>query len=122
MNKKWATAAIIILLLVFIGYMIYDTALRKERPSSANSEAVTPVNDDQWIVEGVFEPDKGPLHSVAVSVNGDFIIGGSSFMNNTYAHFNQVSSGVLKSANNNLLDNSASVLGTITNASATMFR
>jgi hypothetical protein len=59
---------------------------------------------------------------IDVGANGTVVIGGSSFMNNTYGHFTQSTSGVLKSANNNLLDNSASVSGTITNASATMFR
>ncbi len=80
MNRKFATVTIIILLLVFIGYVIFDVAFRNEAPqnSPSGSEAFGPA--DQWVVTKVFEPAKGQLNAVTTSENGNIFLGGESFV------------------------------------------
>lgn len=90
MNKKLASAAIIVLILVFIGYIVYDAALKKKKPAKEPSEVATPVINDQWSIEKVFEPGKGQLNSVAVSSGGDFILGGDSYIACYHPDFTQV--------------------------------
>ncbi|MBG0859303.1 MAG: hypothetical protein IQL11_07330, partial [Bacteroidales bacterium] len=80
MSKKWTSAAIILILLAFIGYIIFDVALRKDvTPTSAvTSEAPEPA--DEWIVTKIFEPGRGPLNAVGVSDDGNILLGGESFI------------------------------------------
>jgi hypothetical protein len=80
MNRKWATITIILLLLVFIGYMVFDVAFRKETPqrSPSASEASGPA--DQWVVTKIFEPAEGQLNAVAISANGNIFLGGETFV------------------------------------------
>jgi hypothetical protein len=80
MNRKWATITIIILLLVFIGYMVFDVALRKETPQSSPSASEASGPADQWIVTKVFEPTEGQLNAVATSENGNIFLGGEPFV------------------------------------------
>ena len=80
MNRKWATITIIILLLVFIGYMVFDVALRKETPRSSPSASEASGPADQWIVTKVFEPTEGQLNAVATSENGNIFLGGEPFV------------------------------------------
>lgn len=80
MNKLWTTVTIIILLLVFIIYMVFDLALKKDlAPDGTLSEADSVVAD-QWIVAKVFDPGKGQLNAVTVSGDGNIILGGESFI------------------------------------------
>lgn len=80
MNRKWATLTIIILLLVFIGYMVFDVALRKETPHNNPSASEASGPADQWVVTKVFEPAKGQLNAVTTSENGNIFLGGESFV------------------------------------------
>lgn len=80
MNKKWTSAAIIIILLVFIGYIIFDVAIRKDVAPVSTETSEAPGPADQWIVTNVFEPAKGPLNAVGVSDNGNILLGGESFI------------------------------------------
>jgi hypothetical protein len=82
MNKKWATILMIIILLAFIGYIIFDVALKKEK-SPGNSSVIEIDSSgiaDQWIVSKVFEPGLGKLKAVAASEKGLIILGGESFV------------------------------------------
>jgi len=80
MNKRWSTVTIIVLFLVFIGYIIIDVALKKEIIPGSSTEL--PVSDvaDQWVVAKVFDQGKGQLSAVAASENGRIFLGGESFM------------------------------------------
>jgi hypothetical protein len=80
MNRKWATVIIIILLLIFIGYMIFDVAFRKETPKSSPLASEASVPADQWVVTKVFEPAEGQLNAVTTSENGNVFLGGESFV------------------------------------------
>jgi hypothetical protein len=80
MNRKLATYTIVILLLIFIGYMVFDVALRKEIPQSSPSASEASGPADQWDVTKVFEPAQGQLNAVTTSENGNVFLGGESFV------------------------------------------
>jgi hypothetical protein len=80
MNKRWATVTIIILLLILIGYIVIDTALKKETVQSSSPELAVTGNADQWIVVNVFQPGKGQLNAVAVSADNHIFLGGEPFI------------------------------------------
>ncbi|HBH85922.1 MAG: hypothetical protein A2X05_01075 [Bacteroidetes bacterium GWE2_41_25] len=80
MNRLWTTVTVILLLLVFIGYMVFDLTMKTEpAPEASLTEADTLIAD-QWIISKVFDPGKGRLNAVAVSVDGKIILGGESFV------------------------------------------
>jgi outer membrane protein assembly factor BamB len=80
MNKRLATASIIIIILVFIGYIVSDVALRKDirQVNFEKSDSVGPA--DMWIVTKIFEQKEGQLNAVAVSENGNIFMGGELFV------------------------------------------
>lgn len=80
MNKLWTTVTVIILILVFIGYMIFDLVLRKDTIQNNSQETNDSVISDQWIIERVFDCNKGRLKAVAVSEDGKIILAGESFI------------------------------------------
>jgi hypothetical protein len=80
MNKKWTTATIIILLLVFVSYFVIDITLKKETAPASQIKAETTGPSDNWVVEKVIEPGKGQLEAVATSDNGTVYLGGESFI------------------------------------------
>lgn len=80
MNKKWNTILVIIILLAFIGYIILDVALKKEKSPGNSTVINSSGTTDQWIVARVFEPGKGQLNAVAVSDYNNIILGGESFI------------------------------------------
>jgi hypothetical protein len=80
MNKKWVTVTIIVLLLVFIGYIIIDVALKKEIPERSSIISEASGVSDKWIVTKIFEPGKGQLSAVTASGTGNIILGGEPFI------------------------------------------
>jgi hypothetical protein len=80
MNKKWATFFVIVIILVFIGYIVFDVAFKKEKNSDNPTLIDSAGFTDQWIVSKVFEPGQGKLKAVAASESGNIILGGGSFV------------------------------------------
>ena len=80
MNKRWATVTIIVLLLVFVGYIVVDITLKQETSQATGVPADTVVNEDMWSAERIFEPGKGQLNAVAVTKEGRIILGGELFI------------------------------------------
>jgi hypothetical protein len=80
MNKKWTSILIIILILVFSTYIIFDVALKKGKVTEYAPEMISSAIADQWIVSKVFEPGLGKLEAVATSETGNIIFGGASFV------------------------------------------
>jgi len=80
MNKKWASITIIGLLVVFIGYIVYDSVLKKETPQA--NQAIGEVQNvtDDWTVVRVFNPGKGQLNALAIAADGKILLGGESFV------------------------------------------
>jgi hypothetical protein len=80
MDKKWATVLVIVILLAFLGYIIFDVTLKKEKTLASSVINDSSSISDNWIVSKVFEPLKGQLNAVAVSENGNIILGGEPFI------------------------------------------
>jgi len=79
MNKRLTTAAIIVLLLVLIGYIVIDLVQKNESAPVSKDESASSAVSDQWIIKKVFEPGKGQLNAVAVSADHIFL-GGEPFI------------------------------------------
>jgi hypothetical protein len=80
MNKKWSTILVIAIILVFIGYMVFDLTLKKEIITENTVSADSFSFVDEWTVSKVFEPGMGKLTAVSVAENGSIILGGESFV------------------------------------------
>jgi hypothetical protein len=82
MNKKFFVPLIIILIIVFIGYIIIDLTGKKRPVAVTSNEKVADSSsvEDQWMVSRVFEPPQGNLSAVAVEDNGNIVLGGESYV------------------------------------------
>jgi hypothetical protein len=80
MTRLWTTFTIIILLFVFIGYMVFDLALRKNPADELIQKPGESFIADKWSLVSVFEPGKGSLIAVAVSQSGRIYLGGDRFI------------------------------------------
>jgi hypothetical protein len=80
MNKKWTTFFVIVIILVLIGYIVFDVTSKKGKVSNNTMMIDTSGIPDQWIVSKVFKPGLGKLKAVATSENGNIILGGESFV------------------------------------------
>ena len=80
MNKRWTTLLVIFIILVFIGYIIYDLTNRKEKTPVVSAKVDSSGFTDKWAVTKVFEPGLGKLTAVATSETGDIVLGGDSFV------------------------------------------
>ena len=80
MNKLWTTVAIIIILLVFIGYMVFDLVFKTDIPEPELKPKTDTVIADQWYQEKVHVTDKGKLLAVAALKDGRLILAGDSFV------------------------------------------
>lgn len=80
MSKKWATITIVVLVLILIGYILVDVALKEKAVQTTSTESGVSGNSDHWIVNNVFEPGKGQLNAVAVSSDKLIFLGGEPFI------------------------------------------
>jgi hypothetical protein len=80
MNKKWATIAIVAVIVVFLGFIVYDVAFKGEESGKVPVAEEKPAYMDMWTATNVFEPGLGKLKAVAVLQNGNILIGGDSFV------------------------------------------
>ncbi|MBP8958955.1 MAG: hypothetical protein KBG40_00825 [Bacteroidales bacterium] len=78
-NKKLITLLSILIILTFIGYMIYDTVRKPAEIKENFVEADKTFPLEQWkVLHEVFI--KQGLKTVAVSTNGNIFLGGDSFL------------------------------------------
>jgi hypothetical protein len=80
MNKKLATALIVLIVLVFLGYIIYDVAFEREKAVPVTTIASTSDNQDKWVVSGTIDPASGKVEAVNTMQNGNVLIGGENFL------------------------------------------
>ena len=80
MNKKWSTLLVIVIILTFIGYFVYDVALKKEKAPASSVKYDSSQIGESWFVSKVFDPGQGKLKAVATTCIGDIILGGESFV------------------------------------------
>jgi len=80
MNRKTASVLAVVVILIFIGYIIFDTISPEPKNSPANSGDTTKVNTDKWVVSRTFDPGLKSLKAVAVSLSGYIYLGGDSYV------------------------------------------
>jgi hypothetical protein len=80
MKKKSVTILIILVILVFIGYIVFDVAFGNRKKEATESARIVPVKPDQWIISRTLETGIGKLKAVAVSSAGNVFLGGDSFI------------------------------------------
>jgi hypothetical protein len=80
MNKKTASVLAVLIILVFIAYMVYDTISPDvEKPSDKSGKAI-PEHQDLWVVWKTLDPASGSLKAVTVSKEGSVFVGGDSWV------------------------------------------
>jgi outer membrane protein assembly factor BamB len=79
MNKKLTALFSLIIILAFIGYIIFD-ATKDADKKNASSTVKDTLYYDSWTVDRTFHVIEGELTSVAVSTDGIIYLGGDSFV------------------------------------------
>lgn len=80
MNKKWGSVIIIVIILVFVSYIVFDVAFKEEKSRKQDSAKDSSLVPDKWYVSKVIEPGPGKLKAVAVAGSGNIILAGESFV------------------------------------------
>ena len=80
MNKKIVTILSVLIVLVFIGYIIYDSV--KPAGSAKNEDQIAQIQKipDAWKISYEFKVTEGLLKAVTVSPAGKIYLGGDSFV------------------------------------------
>ena len=79
MNKKLTALLSLVIILAFIGYIIFDATKDPDNKDSGVSSGDTLYNDS-WTLFRELQVAGGNLTSVAVSPNGTVLLGGDSFI------------------------------------------
>jgi len=79
MNKKFTAYFALVLILAFIGYMIYDASSGPEK-ATLTAESPDTVIADSWMVDTTYKVTLGELTSVTVSPGGVIYLGGDTFL------------------------------------------
>jgi hypothetical protein len=81
MNKKLVTVLSVLVIVVFIGYIIFDSV----RPQDSLNDSTNAVSDeiiaDAWRIERELKVSDGSLKAVAAGKDGSVYLGGDSFVN-----------------------------------------
>lgn len=80
MNKKYIALFSLLIILTFIGYIIYDTAVSHPDTETEPQSTKAPVFTENWIIAKQFQIHEGELTSVALSKKGLIYLGGESFI------------------------------------------
>jgi DNA-binding beta-propeller fold protein YncE len=80
MNKKYFALISLVIILTFIGYIVYNTVTSGKASRQKTENIREPAIQDQWIISREMTPEEGPLLSVAVSAKGDIYLGGDSWL------------------------------------------
>lgn len=88
MNKKLTAAFSVLIISIFIGYMIYDTAKPDNLLETTDQTDNTDSPPDSWIVERELKIKEGSLKAIASSPDGNFYTGGDSFVSGYDSSFN----------------------------------
>lgn len=78
MNKKLVSILAVLIIVIFIGYIIFDTASPDSKRTSGKPEESTDTGQDKWVVSNVFDPGTGSLKAVTISSSGNIFLGGDS--------------------------------------------
>lgn len=80
MNKKIALVLSLLIVIVFIVYMIFDS-IRPDRTSKIEGTTTAfNIPEDSWKISNEFKVKEGKLKAVTVSPEGNIYLGGDSFI------------------------------------------
>jgi len=80
MNKKVAAVVSVLIILAFIGYMIYDSVRSKVSDTASTTVNYTIYPDGNWKISDKRKGAEGGLKAVTVSPAGNIYLGGDSFV------------------------------------------
>jgi len=80
MNKRVTAFLSVLIILVFIGYMIFDTARPQGLEKNKNESGVIDILHDSWKISREFKVENGSLKAVTVSPAGNIYLGVDSFV------------------------------------------
>jgi hypothetical protein len=80
MNKKVAAFLSVLVILVFIGYMVFDSTKSEGPDKSASTIENVIYPDGNWKISEEFKVNEGALKAVSVSSAGNVYLGGDSFV------------------------------------------
>ncbi len=88
-KKKFLALFSLLIILAFIGYIVYDTIKDDRKPA----ETVISINDtvpgDKWHISAVIDVDEG-LKAVTATSDGNIYAGGESFISRYDSHLNKL--------------------------------
>jgi hypothetical protein len=80
MNKKAASIFSVFIILIFIGYIIFDTISPGQKNQTEQIGDSTKADEDKWIISKIFDPGTDSLKAVSVSSSGFVFLGGDSWI------------------------------------------
>ncbi|MGE5421179.1 MAG: hypothetical protein ACM3UT_13400 [Chloroflexota bacterium] len=81
MNRKFISYASLLIIVVFIGYIVYDSVKPVKSTVEESSSVLDNMNiEDAWDVAGQIEVKEGKLNAVTVSQDGKIYAAGNSFV------------------------------------------
>jgi hypothetical protein len=80
MNKKITTIFSVLVVVVFIGYIVFDTTRPAVNNANNNRPAKYDTLPEKWKIEGELKVDYGSLKAVSASASGKIYAGGDSFV------------------------------------------
>jgi hypothetical protein len=80
MNKKFASVFSVLILVVFIGYIIFDTSRPGSFEKKAETTALSDTFPEKWNISAELPVTEGTLKAVTVSPSGNIYLGGDSFV------------------------------------------
>ena len=90
MNKKTAAFISVAIILIFIGYIIYDSINIPEPEKEVSQVADSTAPVDAWKISKEFQVESGKLKAVSCSGSGLIYLGGTSFVSCFDSVFRQI--------------------------------
>lgn len=80
MNRKTITIISVLIILVFIGYIVFDIARPAVQPKNETSAQAAPEVPDSWKITNEIKTGGDSLKTVTVTISGKIYVGGNSFV------------------------------------------
>lgn len=80
MNKKIAAFLSVLIIIIFIGYMVFDTTKSEVTDNTESNIDNKIYPDGNWKISEEFKVKEGTLKAVTVSESGNIYLGGESFV------------------------------------------
>jgi hypothetical protein len=80
MNKKVVSILAVLIILIFIGYIIFDTASPETMNVTGQAADSTNTDQDKWRVSKIFDPGNTSLKAVTISSSESIYLGGDAWV------------------------------------------